>query len=73
MKRKCFLFGFTNIIGILGITLLTSLLAIAKDVPKSALKLVVPNQEIVDPSALDLTVTFGSFYVGIDILFSYDF
>lgn len=65
---------FTNIVGILGITLLTlALLDIVKDVLKSVLKLVVPSQEIVGPSVRYLTVTFGSFYVGIDILFSCDF
>ena len=74
MKRKCLSFGFTNIVDILGITLLTSaLLAIVEDVPKSALKLEVPSQEIVGPSVRYLTITFVSFYVGIDILFSCDF
>jgi len=62
------LFGFINIVGILKITLLTpTFLAITKDVPKNASKLIAPSQEIVDPSAWYLAVIFSSFYVGIDI------
>jgi len=73
-KRKSLFLGFTTVLGIFGVTLLTPVLsAVAKDIPKNAPKpgpsqpAIVPSEEIVKglsgvaPTLCALAVTSGSF------------
>ena len=78
-KRKSLLLGFTTVLGIFGVTLLTPVLpAIAKEVPKagevancpSNQPAIAPSKEIVKgvsgiaASVCALAVTSGSFVIG---------